>query len=162
MLRQKMLQDMRQNKWQFISILLMAFLGVYLFCGVGGEWAGVNNYRKGYYEQTNLADGWIWGEGFSDSDVEKVKGIDGIEDVEKRCYVEVTGKDSHNPTVYMYGLNENTVCMPYVVEGEEVNVHSKGDVWLDKNFATAKNLKVGDSYTFNSVSDTHLPLPTKL
>lgn len=149
MLRQKMLQDMRQNKWQFISILLMAFLGVYLFCGVGGEWAGVNNYRKGYYKQTNLADGWIWGEGFSDSDVEKVKGIDGIEDVEKRCYVEVTGKDSHNPTVYMYGLNENTVCMPYVVEGEEVNVHSKGDVWLDKNFATAKNLKVGDSYTFN-------------
>ena len=149
MLRQKMLQDIRQNKWQFISILLMAFLGVYLFCGVGGEWAGVNNYRKGYYEQTNLADGWIWGEGFSDSDVEKVKGIDGIEDVEKRCYVEVTGKDSHNPTVYMYGLNENTVCMPYVVEGEEVNVHSKGDVWLDKNFATAKNLKVGDSYTFN-------------
>lgn len=37
MLRQKMLQDMKANKWQFLSILLMAFLGVYIFTGVGGE-----------------------------------------------------------------------------------------------------------------------------
>ena len=50
MLRQKMLQDMKANKWQFLSILLMAFLGVYIFTGVGGEWAGVNHYRKGYYQ----------------------------------------------------------------------------------------------------------------
>lgn len=41
MLRHKMLQDLKKNKWQFISILLMAFLGVYIFTGVGGEWAGV-------------------------------------------------------------------------------------------------------------------------
>lgn len=54
MLRQKMLQDMKANKWQFLSILLMAFLGVYIFTGVGGEWAGVNHYRKGYYQETNL------------------------------------------------------------------------------------------------------------
>lgn len=37
MLRHKMLQDLKKNKWQFISILLMAFLGVYIFTGVGGE-----------------------------------------------------------------------------------------------------------------------------
>lgn len=148
MLKQKMLQDMKQSKWQFISVMLMAFLGVFIFTGIGGEWAGVDNYRADYYEQTNLADGWIWGEGFDDSDLNKVKGIEGITAAEKRCYLEVTGQDEYNPTVYMYGLNENSICKPYIVKGEDFSVNSQGKVWLDKRFADAKGLDVGSSYTF--------------
>ena len=148
MLKQKMLQDMKQNKWQFISVMIMAFLGVFIFTGIGGEWAGVESYRKGYYEQTNLADGWIWGEGFSNNDLNKIKSIDGITDAEKRCYVEVTGQDEYNPTVYLYGLEKNAICKPFIVDGEEFNPDSKGKVWLDKRFADTKGLKVGDKYTF--------------
>lgn len=148
MLRQKMLQDMKANKWQFLSILLMAFLGVYIFTGVGGEWAGVNHYRKGYYQETNLANGWVWGEGFSDSDVSKIKAIPGVTGAEKRCYLEVKGQDSHDPTIYLYGLKENTICMPKVVEGSPVDLTAKDKVWVDARFAAVRNLKVGDSYTF--------------
>lgn len=148
MLKQKMLQDMKQNKWQFISVMIMAFLGVFIFTGIGGEWAGVESYRKGYYEQTNLADGWIWGEGFSNNDLNKIKSIDGITDAEKRCYVEVTGQDEYNPTVYLYGLEKNAICKPLIVEGEEFNPDTEGKVWLDKRFADTKGLKVGDKYTF--------------
>ena len=71
MLRTKMFQDMKEHKLQFISIFLMAFIGVYIFAGIGGEWAGVNHYREHYYEETNLADGWIWGEGFTDDDLKR-------------------------------------------------------------------------------------------
>lgn len=149
MLRQKMLQDMKQNKWQFLSIMILAFLGVFIFAGIGGEWAGVESYRKGYYEETNLADGWIWGEGFSDTDLNKVKNIDGVTAAEKRCYLQVTGKDKYNPTVYLYGLNENSICKPYVVKGDDFTVNSEGKVWIDKQFADAKGLDVGDSYTFS-------------
>lgn len=148
MLKQKMFQDMKQNKWQFISIMVMAFLGVFIFTGIGGEWAGVESYRKGYYEQTNLADGWIWGEGFSNDDLSKVKNMDGVTDAEKRCYVEVTGQDEYNPTVYLYGLEKNSICKPFVVDGEEFNSNAENKVWLDKQFADAKGLKVGDTYTF--------------
>lgn len=148
MLKQKMFQDMKQNKWQFISVMIMAFLGVFIFTGIGGEWAGVESYRKGYYEKTNLADGWIWGEGFTDDDLNKVKNINGITDAEKRCYVEVTGQDQYNPTVYLYGLEENSICKPLVTEGEEFNSDTENKVWLDKQFADAKGLKVGDKYTF--------------
>ncbi|MCM1284704.1 MAG: ABC transporter permease [Acetobacter sp.] len=148
MLKQKMLQDIKQNKWQFISVMIMAFLGVFIFTGIGGEWAGVDSFRKGYYEQTNLADGWIWGEGFSNADVNKVKNIDGITGAEKRCYVEVTGQDKYNPTVYLYGLEKNSICKPLVVEGEEFNPDVDGKVWLDKQFADTKGLKLGDEYTF--------------
>lgn len=148
MLKQKMFQDMKQNKWQFISVMIMAFLGVFIFTGIGGEWAGVDNYRKGYYESTNLADGWIWGEGFSSDDLSKVKNIDGVTDAEKRCYVEVTGQDKHNPTVYLYGLEKNSICKPFVVDGKDFNPDSENQVWIDKQFADAKGLKVGDTYTF--------------
>lgn len=147
-LRQKMFQDMKQNKWQFISVMIMAFLGVFIFTGIGGEWAGVESCRKGYYVQTNLADGWIWGEGFTDDDLNKVKNIDGITDAEKRCYVEVTGQDKYNPTVYFYGLEKNSICKPLVVDGEEFDPDTVNKVWLDKQFADAKGLKVGDEYTF--------------
>lgn len=148
MLKQKMLQDMKQNKWQFISVMIMAFLGVFIFTGIGGEWAGVDSYRKGYYEQTNLADGWIWGENFSNDDLSKIKNIDGVTDAEKRCYAEVTGQDEHNPTVYLYGLEKNSICKPFVVDGEDFNPDAENKVWLDKQFADAKGLKVGDTYTF--------------
>ncbi|MDE7124216.1 MAG: ABC transporter permease [Eubacterium sp.] len=148
MLKQKMLRDMKQNKLQFLSIMLMAFLGIFIFTGIGGEWAGVESYREKYYQKTNLADGWIWGDDFSDDDLDKVKNIEGIESAQKRCYLEVTGEDSHNPTVYLYALNENSINKPYIAEGSDIEVYSSGKVWLDKRFADARNLKVGDSYTF--------------
>ena len=78
----------------------------------------------------------------------KVKAIPGVTGAEKRCYLEVKGQDSHDPTVYLYGLKENTICMPKVVAGSPVDLSAKDKVWVDARFAEARNLKVGDSYTF--------------
>lgn len=148
MLRHKMLQDLKKYKWQFISILLMAFLGVYIFTGVGGEWAGVENFRAKYYSETNLADGWIYGESFSDDDLNTVLDIDGVTQAEKRCYLQIEGADEAAPQIYFYGLNENSICKPYVVEGEEFSSEKSDRVWIAEQFAKTKGLKVGDDYTF--------------
>lgn len=148
MLRHKKLQDLKKNKWQFISILLMAFLGVYIFTGVGGEWAGVENFRTKYYSETNLADGWIYGEGFSNDDLKAVQSIDGVTQAEKRCYLQIEGADDAAPQIYFYGLNENSINKPYVVDGEEFSTTANDKVWIAKQFADAKGLKVGDEYTF--------------
>ncbi len=148
MLRHKMLQDLKKNKWQFISILLMAFLGVYIFTGVGGEWAGVENFRTKYYSETNLADGWIYGENFSDEDLKAVQSISGITQAEKRCYLQIEGADNSAPQIYFYGLNENSINKPYVVDGEEFGTEASDKVWIAKQFAKAKGLNVGDNYTF--------------
>ena len=40
-LSKKMLRDIKINKTQFISIFLMAFLGIFAFCGVCGEYYGL-------------------------------------------------------------------------------------------------------------------------
>ena len=41
MLFKKMLRDIRKHKTQFLSIFLMAVLGVFVFSGVGGESVGL-------------------------------------------------------------------------------------------------------------------------
>lgn len=40
--------------------LLMAFLGVFVFTGISGEYIGLEDNINDYYEETNLADGWIY------------------------------------------------------------------------------------------------------
>ena len=54
----------------------------------------------------------------------------------------------------MHFLENNTISKFYLLEGEDVNISDEDGVWLDKSFADAKNLKVGDniSFTFNGVS----------
>ena len=38
----------------------MAFLGVFVFAGVGGESVGLEVNSNNFYQDTNLADGWIY------------------------------------------------------------------------------------------------------
>ena len=66
MLFKKMLRDIRKHKTQFISIFLMAFLGVFVFAGVGGESVGIEVNSDNFYNETNLADGWIYSMNIND------------------------------------------------------------------------------------------------
>ncbi len=66
MLFKKMLRDIRKHKTQFISIFLMAFLGVFVFAGVGGESVGLEVNSDNFYNETNLADGWIYSMNIND------------------------------------------------------------------------------------------------
>ncbi len=60
MLGKKMIRDIFKHKTQFLSIFLMAFLGVFVFTGISGEYIGLEDNINDYYEETNLADGWIY------------------------------------------------------------------------------------------------------
>ena len=62
MLFKKMLRDMKKHKMQFISIFLMAFITLLVFVGVGAEVQGLDNSVHDFYNQTNMADIWLYGE----------------------------------------------------------------------------------------------------
>ena len=53
-LSKKMLRDIKINKTQFISIFLMAFLGIFAFCGVCGEYYGLEQTSSDFYGETNI------------------------------------------------------------------------------------------------------------
>ncbi len=57
LLRKKMLRDIKKHKTKFISIFLMAFLGMFVFAGMGSESLGLEVNSNQFYEETNIADG---------------------------------------------------------------------------------------------------------
>ena len=154
MLFKKMLRDIAKHKTQFLSIFLMAFLGVFVFAGVGGESVGLEVSVNDYYDATNLADGWIYSANLDDNFVDKVNNLSPTKDSERQLVLDSIGNFSNDPEITLHFLENNTISKFYLLGGEDVNISDEDGVWLDKEFADAKNLKVGDniSFTFNGVT----------
>ena len=149
-----MLRDIAKHKTQFLSIFLMAFLGVFVFAGVGGESVGLEVSVNDYYDATNLADGWIYSANLDDDFVDKVNNLSPTKDSERQLVLDSIGNFSNDPEITLHFLENNTISKFYLLEGEDVNISDGDGVWLDKKFADAKDLKVGDniSFTFNGVT----------
>ncbi|WP_462315062.1 ABC transporter permease [Methanobrevibacter sp.] len=148
MLKKKMLMDIRKHKTQFLSIFLMAFLGVFVFAGVGGESVGLEVNSDRYYEDTNLADGWIYSNYINDLFLYQVDILGATTQMERQLVVDSVADFSNDPEITLHFVENNTISKFYLVEGEPLDINDKEGVWLDKSFADAKGLKVGDRITF--------------
>ena len=150
-LSKKMLRDISINKTQFISIFLMAFLGVFAFCGVCSEYYGLEQTSHDFYTDTNLADGWIYNTTITDEALDKINNFS--TDSEKQLIVKSVGNFSNDPDITLHFLDTNEISKFYTTEGEDFNLSDDSGVWLDKRFADAQNLTVGDniSFTFNGL-----------
>lgn len=148
MLFKKMLRDIRKHKAQFISIFLMAFLGVFVFAGVGGESVGLEVNSDNFYEDTNLADGWIYSAYINDLFLYQVDCLGATTQMERQVVVDSVADFDNDPDVTLHFVENNTISKFYLLEGEKLDINDKEGVWLDKSFADAKGLKVGDKIKF--------------
>ena len=151
MLFKKMVRDIKNHKIQFISIFLMAFLGVFAFCGVCSEYYGLEQTSHDFYTDTNLADGWIYNTTITDEALDEINNFS--TDSEKQLIVKSVGNFSNDPDITLHFLDTNEISKFYTTEGEDFNLSDDSGVWLDKRFADAQNLTVGDniSFTFNGL-----------
>ena len=141
-----MLRDIKVNKTQFIAIFAMALIGIFAFCGVCSEYYGLEQTSADYYSQTNLADGWIYNTTITDDAVEKID--DFSSDTERQLVVQSVGDFENDPDITLHFLEKNTISKFYLFEGEEFDLSDDSGVWLDKRFADAQNLTLGDNITF--------------
>ena len=148
MLFKKMLRDIRKNKTQFISIFLMAFLGVFVFAGVGGESAGLEVNVNDFYDETNLADGWIYSGYINDMFLYQVDILGATTDMERRLVVDSVADFKNDPDITLHFVENNTISKFYPIEGKSLDIDDNDGVWLDKSFADAKGLKIGDMISF--------------
>lgn len=151
-LSKKMLRDIKINKTQFISIFLMAFLGVFAFCGVCSEYYGLEQTSDAFYDDTNLADGWIYNATITDDALDEINNH--TTNSERQLVVQSVGNFSNDPDITLHFLRDNEISKFYTSEGEDFNISDNSGVWLDKRFADAQNLSVGDniSFDFNGIS----------
>ena len=148
MLAKKMLRDISKHKAQFISIFLMAFLGVFVFSGVGGESVGLEVNVNQFYDDTNLADGWIYSPDINDLFLYQVDCLGATTQMERQYVVDSVADFKNDPDVTLHFVENNTISKFYLLEGEKLDINDSDGVWLDKSFADAKGLKVGDNISF--------------
>lgn len=149
MLFQKMMRDIRHNFMQFFTVFLLAFLAVYVFAGIGSATIGTKQIRNQYHKDTNLADGWLYGDGFTEEELTALRNVPGVSGAQLRSMIETKGEESTHPTIELYIETENIISKPYIVEGEAFDPKSKDGIWLNNRFAEAQNIEVGDTYTLD-------------
>lgn len=150
MLKRKMLRDIFNYKTQFISIFLMAFIGVFIFTGMHVDTNSFETSIDNYYEETNLADGWIYSNYLIDEFLYQVDVLGATTQMERQLVVESKAQLEGEPSITLHFVENNTISKFYVIEGEPLDINDSEGVWLDKSFADARNLKIGDKISFES------------
>ena len=145
-LSRKMLRDIKINKTQFIAIFLMAFIGIFAYSGIYSEYYGLVQTSNDYYDQTNLADGWIYNTDFDSVDVGKINEFSTQSD--RQGVVQSVGEMDGKPDITLHFVEKGTISKFYTAEGNDFNASDDSGVWLDKRFADERDLHVGDNITF--------------
>ena len=149
MLKKKLIRDLRRNWSQFFVIFMMVLLSVMVFAGVHAYMDGMRISAEQIYEKYNLADMWLTGEGFSGEDLEKVRSHENVLAANRVLTVQVAPDDMEDVTLELNLIEENDVCRMYVFEGEAFDAESTDGIWLDREFAKARGLTVGDTITMS-------------
>ena len=147
MLRKKLVRDLRRNLSQFFVIFMMVLLSVMVFAGVHAYMDGMRISAEEIYESHHLADMWLTGEGFTEEDLKKVLSHDNVLAANRVLTVQAAPDGMDDATLELNEIEANDVCRMYVFEGEAFDPESKDGMWLDKEFAKARGLKIGDSIT---------------
>lgn len=159
MLRRKLYRDLWHYKGQFFTIFLMVFIGMLAFSGIHGYMDGMDESAKEYYKEYNLQDLWITNTNVSDSDLEKLKSMDHISDVNRALVLNSKLKGYKDVTLETNVLEENTISKMYVIKGEKYASNKKG-LWFDSYLAEYLNIHVGDTLKLD-VSGQTLKLKVK-
>ena len=147
-LRAKMYRDVRIGWKSFIAIMIICILCTALFMGFDAIWRGMDQNLREQYERGNLADIWVSGQ-ISDNSARKIALIDGVESVQQRVTTEAeTDGLPGDPAVkLLMSDGEPLVNKPVIFEGEGFVPGKKDQCILQKRFAEARHLAVGDEIT---------------
>ena len=142
MLRRKMIRDIRQNLSQFITILLMVFIGIMAYSGIESYMEGMKETANNFYGDYNLQDLNVMGE-LSEENINTIKEISNVKNAEGKLKVNGVLENDDDTTISMNFIEENEISKFYIVDGENFNKDTKG-IWLDNFFAEENNIKLGD------------------
>ncbi|KWX77549.1 hypothetical protein AMQ84_12440 [Paenibacillus riograndensis] len=140
-LPQKMFRDIWHAKAQFLTIIIIVACGIFTFVGaitVGGR---LEKSVSRFYDASRINDIWINVQNASDTDLDAIKQLPGVEEVQGRAVLKMF---SGNRSVDVFVLNGNKLSRPYPVQGQPYQAGGKG-IWLDREFAAANGLKAGDT-----------------
>ena len=138
----KLRRDMRNNWTQFFSVFLMSFLSILVFLGLQGAWGGLEKSVNSFFEETNLADSWIYTTGIPDETFNELSERTGINEITNKTRIEV---ENNRRYLSIDTYDENNITQPYVVKGEKFSEEFANAIWLNKEYAEKNDLKINES-----------------
>ena len=105
-------------------------------------------------EDTNLADGWIYSMDINDLFLYQVDILGATTQMERQYVVDSVADFDNDPDITLHFVENNTISKFYLIDGKELDINDSDGVSLDKSFADAKGLKVGDNITFEFENNT--------
>lgn len=153
-LLKKMFRDLWKLKAQFIAVFLMSLLGVLIYTGIEGVWYGRLNYAEKLFNETNLADAWVTGKDLDTKDINKIKNMKEIENVQASALYNVKMNISGGKQeVLLIASNKNEISLPIVTKGEEYKEYKEG-CWIYEDYAKEHNIKLNDIVEFENDGKT--------
>lgn len=147
MLRKKMLRDIRKNKSQFITIILMVAIGVMVYAGINAYMKGMQTTADNFYTDYNLQDLNVLGNNFKKTDLEEIKSLDNVLDAELKLVLNMNDANNDDKSYLVSVIESNNISKFYVKDGISFDKNKDG-VWLDYFYAKENKIVVGDHIKF--------------
>lgn len=158
MLIRKMLRDIISNFTQFLTIFAMVTIAMAVYVGICAYGDGMKVSGDELYAEYNLADLWLSGSEFSESDMDKIKSVEGVKEAMRYMPLSMTGTVEYADgrresfSVPMEGVFIDTSVKTLsvnrfrVAEGKDYDPDADG-LWLGRMFAEARDIHPGDIIT---------------
>lgn len=88
-LGRKLLRDLRSNSMQIIAMVLLCFLGTWVFSGLDGTWRLMDHTVETYFAECNLTDFWVHASSISRQELESLRHIPGVSQIQPRTSITV-------------------------------------------------------------------------
>jgi len=151
-LRRKMLRDIGRNKMAYIACAIVVIIGLMTYTAMQMSKDNLFIARENFYSQYHLADGFAKVKSMPYSQVEKLKDIQGIDEIQGRLVedVRVLGMDEEK-NIYLRLISMKQE-KPYILNGVQLlkgSLPEENDraVLLGDKFFTAHELSLGETLT---------------
>ena len=138
--------EIRRSKARFISIFLIVALGVAFFSGIQAASPDMRYSGDAYYDESRLMDLKVMGTmGLTDEDVKALSKVEGVETAEGAYAADVLCDDSEAAVVlHVESINKEV----NKISPSQGRIPEKsGECFLDREFASSRGYKVGDTIT---------------
>lgn len=142
----KFFRDLKKLWPQFFSVFAMAMISMTIFAGMSAVWTGMAQSADEYFDETNLADYWVYAGGISDENMESVRELTYVSEAESSMTFSADctiGSNSSDIQLTTFDNNTKSVMNPEIRSGETLDESAKG-IWIDEDYANEHSIEAGD------------------
>lgn len=143
-LNKMLLRDIKVYKYQFIAIISIIFIGVTLFSACIMSFNNLQMFKDDFYKNNNFLDGYVTGNNIENTDIEKLKKVDGVKGIEARIELDGRIKIDNRNTLVKVIANKQEPKINILKFNEGNYIKSKDHMLVSKNYAEFNNIELGD------------------